>query len=105
MEAAQALEQPPLRSFGTGLRQDQVAVTAALSLEYSNGPTEGTNTKIKLLKRQMYGRAGSPRFGNASLLNRDSTGRHDHRSCAQSRLYDRHAPTPARARVAQGLGV
>jgi transposase len=26
--------------------------------DYSNGPIEGTNTKFKLLKRQMYGRAG-----------------------------------------------
>ena len=33
-------------------------MTAGLSLPYSNGPTEGVNTKVKLLKRQMYGRAG-----------------------------------------------
>ncbi len=29
-----------------------------LTLPYSNGPSEGANTKVKLLKRQMYGRAG-----------------------------------------------
>nr|WP_269328512.1 ISL3 family transposase [Kineosporia babensis] len=69
MDAAQALEQPPLSSFVTGMRQDQAAVTAALSLEYSNGPTEGTNTKIKLLKRQMYGRAGFPLLRQRILLN------------------------------------
>ncbi|MFG1954826.1 transposase, partial [Micromonospora sp. NPDC048830] len=28
------------------------------TLPHSNGPIEGTNTKIKFLKRQMYGRAG-----------------------------------------------
>ncbi|MGO4650045.1 transposase, partial [Nocardia sp. 2YAB30] len=28
------------------------------TLPYSNGPCEGVNTKTKLLKRQMYGRAG-----------------------------------------------
>lgn len=28
-----------------------------LTLPYSNGPTEGVNTKIKLLKRQTYGKA------------------------------------------------
>ena len=33
-------------------------MTAELSLPYSNGPIEGFNNKIKLLKRQMYGRAG-----------------------------------------------
>jgi transposase len=44
-----------------GLRKDLPAVTAWLSLPYSNGPTEGVNTTVKLLKRQMYGRAESPR--------------------------------------------
>ena len=29
-----------------------------LSLLYSYGPIEGTNTKFKLVKWQMYGRAG-----------------------------------------------
>jgi len=28
-----------------------------LTLPYSNGPTEGVNTKIKMLKRQTYGKA------------------------------------------------
>ena len=32
------------------------AVTAALSLPWSNGQTEGQITKLKLVKRQMYGR-------------------------------------------------
>jgi transposase len=32
-------------------------VHAALELPYSNGPTEGHVTRLKLLKRQMYGRA------------------------------------------------
>jgi transposase len=33
------------------------ATLAGLTLPYSNGPTEGVNTKIKLLKRQTYGKA------------------------------------------------
>ncbi|MDP9830158.1 ISL3 family transposase [Kineosporia succinea] len=69
MDAAEALGQSALKSFVTGLRQDQGAVTAALSLEHSNGPTEGTNTKIKLLKRQIYGRAGFPLLRQRILLN------------------------------------
>ncbi|MEU7905368.1 ISL3 family transposase [Actinoplanes sp. NPDC049118] len=49
---------PALHGFVHGLRMDETAVVAGLTLPYSNGPTEGANTKVKLLKRQMYGRAG-----------------------------------------------
>jgi len=37
---------------------DLPAVVAGLALPYSNGPIEGADTKVKFLKRQMYGRAG-----------------------------------------------
>lgn len=47
----------PLASFARGLRDDRHAVVAALSLPWSNGQTEGQITKLKLVKRQMYGRA------------------------------------------------
>lgn len=46
-----------LRSFAAGLRQEGASIRAALSLPYSNGPVEGQMTRLKLLKRQMYGRA------------------------------------------------
>lgn len=49
---------PALRSFAEGLLIDHDAVAAALALPYSNGATEGVVNKIKLLKRQTYGRAG-----------------------------------------------
>ena len=39
------------------LRADRSAVAAALALPWSNGQTEGQITELKLLKRQMYGRA------------------------------------------------
>lgn len=45
------------RSCAKSLRQDYAAVTAALREPYSNGPTEGNVTRLKLVKRQMYGRA------------------------------------------------
>ena len=45
-----------LKRFATGLQQD-AAVRAAFELPYSNGQTEGQVTRLKLLKRQMYGRA------------------------------------------------
>ncbi|HKO17755.1 MAG TPA: ISL3 family transposase [Acidobacteriaceae bacterium] len=46
-----------LKSFANGLDQDKAAVKAALSLPWSNGQTEGQITRLKLIKRQMYGRA------------------------------------------------
>lgn len=58
MDAVEASELPALHGFVRGLRRDRAAAVAGLSMRYSNGPTEGTNTKIKLLKRPMYGRAG-----------------------------------------------
>jgi transposase len=48
---------PELRSFVTGLRGDLDAVTNGLTLPYSSGPVEGHVNRIKMLKRQMYGRA------------------------------------------------
>lgn len=46
-----------LASFVNGLRGDEEAVAAALAEPWSNGQTEGHITKLKLVKRQMYGRA------------------------------------------------
>lgn len=46
-----------IRRFGTSLRADKAAVTAALSLPWSNGQLEGQINRLKTLKRQMYGRA------------------------------------------------
>jgi len=46
-----------LGSFAKGIVQDRAAVHAALTQPWSNGQTEGQNTKLKMVKRQMYGRA------------------------------------------------
>ena len=46
-----------MASFAAGIAQDHAAVKAALTEPWSNGQTEGQNTKLKLVKRQMYGRA------------------------------------------------
>jgi transposase len=58
MTVVEASELPALHAFVRGLRKDLDAVVAGLTLPYSNGPSEGANTKVKLLKRQMYGRGG-----------------------------------------------
>ncbi len=47
-----------LSAFARGLQKDRAAVSAALSEPWSNGQTEGQINRLKLLKRQMYGRAG-----------------------------------------------
>lgn len=43
-------------SFARGVGQDRAAVLAAITLPWSNGQTDGQITKLKLVKRQMYGR-------------------------------------------------
>jgi len=40
------------------LQEDLAAVKAGLTLAWSNGPVEGQITRLKLRKRQAYGRAG-----------------------------------------------
>jgi transposase len=46
-----------LSNFTFGLREDQDAVQNALLYPWSNGQTEGQVTRLKMIKRQMYGRA------------------------------------------------
>jgi transposase len=43
-------------SFAGGVAKDEAAVRAAITSPWSNGQTEGQITKLKLVKRQMYGR-------------------------------------------------
>jgi transposase len=54
----------PLQRFATGVRADYEAVKAGLTLPWSNGPVEGQINRLKMLKRQMFGRA------NIDLLRR-----------------------------------
>ncbi|MFL6115227.1 MAG: transposase, partial [Catenulispora sp.] len=48
---------PPLASFARGLLADYDAVHNGLSLPFSSGACEGNVNRIKMIKRQMYGRA------------------------------------------------
>ena len=71
--AARTLE--AVQRFATGLHDDSAAVTAGVTLPWSNGPVEGHSNRLKMLKRQMFGRArldllsrrfvGAPRDGPA----------------------------------------
>jgi transposase len=47
-----------LARFARGLQDDLSAITSGLTLEWSNGVTEGQVHRLKLVKRQGYGRAG-----------------------------------------------
>ena len=53
-----AAQQTGLRSFAVGIERHQPAVEAAFRLPWSNGPVEGQVHRLKLIKRQAYGRAG-----------------------------------------------
>jgi hypothetical protein len=46
-----------LHRFAHGLYEDYAAVKAGVTLPWSNGPVEGHINRLKMLKRQMYGRA------------------------------------------------
>ena len=48
---------PAIETFAAGVRQDEAAVKAALTMPWSRGQAEGQVNKLKLIKRQMYGRA------------------------------------------------
>lgn len=49
---------PAIKSFASGLEKDIDAVENAVASELSNGFVEGINSKVKMVKRTMYGRCG-----------------------------------------------
>jgi transposase len=57
LDAAEQSAVAELTSFARSLKKDYGAVRAALSYEWSQGQVEGQITRLKLIKRQMYGRA------------------------------------------------
>jgi transposase len=65
---ARAADSPltPLQRFAKGIRDDYEAVKAGVTLPWSTGPVEGQMNRLKMLKRQMCGRAKldllQPRF-------------------------------------------
>ncbi|MBB5866689.1 transposase [Allocatelliglobosispora scoriae] len=65
---ARSVDLPHLHAFTRGLDFDRDAVNAALTSPHHNGGTEGVNTKTKLIKRQMYGRAGFELLRHRILL-------------------------------------
>jgi transposase len=61
-------------SFANGIVKDLAAVTAAITSPWCNGQTEGQITKLKLVKRQMYGRGKKDRLASGSRYPRGVAG-------------------------------
>jgi hypothetical protein len=58
IDRVEADDQPDLHRFANGVRRDYEAVLNGLALEHSSGAVEGSVNRMKMIKRQMYGRAG-----------------------------------------------
>ena len=57
LEEAAGCEASVMKKFAASLKKDLAAVEAGLTERWSNGPVEGFIHKLKLVKRQGYGRA------------------------------------------------
>ena len=57
-----------VRRFATGLYEDYEAVKAGVTLPWSSGPVEGHINRLKMLKRQMFGRARLDLLSHRFLL-------------------------------------
>jgi len=66
--AAESCDEAEVREFAAGIRRDQAAVQAALDHAWSSGQVEGQVNRLKLVKRQAYGRAGFPLLRRRYLL-------------------------------------
>ncbi|MFZ4139063.1 transposase [Streptomyces koyangensis] len=58
MPSARTTDLPSLHTLAAGIDRDRDAVTAGLTLPWNSGVVEGHVNRIKMLKRQMFGRAG-----------------------------------------------
>lgn len=83
-EHAREADLPVLHSFTRGLDQDIAAVTAAPTLPFHNGRTEGVSTKAKMIKRdKCTDEQASPSVTGYSA---DATNR-NHRKCERAFNY------------------
>jgi transposase len=68
MAAVEADDQPDLHSFVRGIKRDYHAVLNGLTMTWSSGAVEGNVNRLKMLKRQTYGRAAFPLLRKRVLL-------------------------------------
>ncbi len=69
---AASSEHSEFREFATGLKRDIAAVEAAVREPWSNGPTEGHVNRLKVIKRQLYGRAKLDLLERRLLASKDA---------------------------------
>ncbi|GAA3485669.1 hypothetical protein GCM10018966_102020 [Streptomyces yanii] len=65
---ARAEDLPGLHTFATGLEKDWDAGVQGLTTHWNSGPVEGRVNHIKMIKRQMFGRAKLPLLRKRVLL-------------------------------------
>lgn len=66
--AVEADDQPDLHSFVRGIKHDYDAVLNGLTMTWNSGVVEGNVNRVKMLKRQMFGRATFPMLRKRILL-------------------------------------
>jgi transposase len=92
LQRATASAVDAVRRFATGLSEDYEAVKAGVTLPWSSGPVEGHINRLKMLKRQMFGRARLDLLNRRFLLApRDSRAR----VAAPQERSDTHAQAAA----------
>ena len=73
LQTAEKSSLKQIRSFAKSLRDDYAFIRAAFTSPWSNGHTEGQITRLKFIKRQMYGRASFPLLRQKVLYQPGST--------------------------------
>jgi transposase len=68
LQQAEVIGIEPWKRFAKSLQEDYEAVKAGVTLAVSNGQVEGQVNRLKMLKRQMYGRAGLDLLSRRFLL-------------------------------------
>ncbi|MFE7113053.1 transposase [Streptomyces sp. NPDC057575] len=68
LDAVRSDDLPSLHTLAAGIDRDRDAVIAGLALPWNSGVVEGNVNRIKMLKRQMFGRAWSRLLRKRVLL-------------------------------------
>ncbi len=73
LDAVRQNDLPSLHTLAAGIDRDRDALIAGLTLPWSSGVVKGHVNRIKMLKRQMFGRAGCALLRKRVLMSWSST--------------------------------
>ncbi|EFH29110.1 MULTISPECIES: ISL3 family transposase [Streptomyces] len=93
LDAVRQDDLPGLHTLAAGIDRDGAAVTAGLTLPWSSGVVEGHVNCIKMLQRQMFGRAGFAPCGN------ECSSLHD--GCQQVKCFRQRSTPPQEPRMSR----